>query len=159
MLINYYFVNYFLNCGAIYIRFYIYSRNHKKFQRYCEPRVVSLGPIYHCKPEYELLEKFKLILAKDFIEKSRRPVEFMIWLKEHQATEEYFEDDKGLWRWGPCRKIKEFAKYFCILLNVSKNKKRYCIYIWTLIQQITAIMGIQNQELMLVQSEKSITES
>uniref|UniRef100_A0A7N2M4V0 Uncharacterized protein n=1 Tax=Quercus lobata TaxID=97700 RepID=A0A7N2M4V0_QUELO len=45
-------------------------RCHKDFQKYCEPRVVSIGPIHHGKPKYRLAEEFKLTLAENFIEES-----------------------------------------------------------------------------------------
>jgi hypothetical protein len=43
-------------------------RDHKDFVKYFEPKVVSLGPIHHGKPRYQLGEKYKLILASDFIQ-------------------------------------------------------------------------------------------
>ena len=45
-------------------------RGHKHFEKYCEPRVVSIGPIHHDKPKYRLAEEYKLILAENFIEES-----------------------------------------------------------------------------------------
>ncbi|XP_075639368.1 UPF0481 protein At3g47200-like [Castanea sativa] len=45
-------------------------RDHKHFKNYCEPRVVSIGPIHHGKPKYRLSEEYKLTLAKNFIDKS-----------------------------------------------------------------------------------------
>ena len=45
-------------------------RGHKDFQKYCEPRVVSIGPIHHGKPKYRLAEEYKLTLAENFIEES-----------------------------------------------------------------------------------------
>ena len=45
-------------------------RGHKHFKKYCEPRVVSIGPIHHGKPKYRLAEEYKLTLAGNFIEKS-----------------------------------------------------------------------------------------
>ena len=45
-------------------------RGHKDFQKYCEPRVVSIGPIHHGKPKYRLAEEYKLTLAENFVEES-----------------------------------------------------------------------------------------
>nr|XP_023873894.1 UPF0481 protein At3g47200-like [Quercus suber]POE84066.1 upf0481 protein [Quercus suber] len=45
-------------------------RDHKHFEKYCEPRVVSIGPIHHGKPKYQLAEEYKLTLAENFIEES-----------------------------------------------------------------------------------------
>nr|POE68977.1 upf0481 protein [Quercus suber] len=45
-------------------------RDHKNFEKYCEPRVVSIGPIHHGKPKYRLAEENKLALANSFIEES-----------------------------------------------------------------------------------------
>ncbi|KAF3961332.1 hypothetical protein CMV_014042 [Castanea mollissima] len=45
-------------------------RDHKHFEKYCEPRVVSIGPIHHGKPKYRLSEEYKLTLAENFIEES-----------------------------------------------------------------------------------------
>ncbi|KAM3690770.1 hypothetical protein ACB094_09G147200 [Castanea mollissima] len=42
-------------------------RGHKDFRKYCEPRVVSIGPIHHGKPKYRLAEEYKLTLAEYFI--------------------------------------------------------------------------------------------
>ena len=45
-------------------------RDHKDFRKYCEPRVVSIGPIHHGKPKYRLAEEYKLTLAENFIGES-----------------------------------------------------------------------------------------
>ncbi|KAK4581106.1 hypothetical protein RGQ29_024679 [Quercus rubra] len=45
-------------------------RDHKHFQKYCEPWVVSIGPIHHGNPKYRLAEEYKLALAESFIEES-----------------------------------------------------------------------------------------
>ena len=50
-------------------------RDHKHYRNYCEPRVVSLGPIHHGKPKYQLTETYKLMLADKFIGKTGRTVE------------------------------------------------------------------------------------
>jgi hypothetical protein len=43
-------------------------RDHKHFVKYFEPRVALLGPIHHGKPKYQLGEKYKLILAYEFVQ-------------------------------------------------------------------------------------------
>jgi hypothetical protein len=43
-------------------------RDHDNFVKYFEPRVASFGPIHHGKPKYELGEKYKLILAHEFVQ-------------------------------------------------------------------------------------------
>ena len=45
-------------------------RDHKDFRKYCEPRVVSIGPIHHGKPKYRLAKEYKLTLAENFIGES-----------------------------------------------------------------------------------------
>ncbi|KAK7818984.1 upf0481 protein [Quercus suber] len=45
-------------------------RDHKHFEKYCEPREVSIGHIHHGKPKYRLAEEYKLTLAENFIEES-----------------------------------------------------------------------------------------
>ena len=53
-----------------------FLRNHKNFKKYCEPKVVSFGPIHHkCKPEYRLTEEYKLRLTAEFIKKSKKSIE------------------------------------------------------------------------------------
>ena len=42
-------------------------RDEKDFEKYYEPRVVSLGPIHHGKPKYQLGEKYKLLLTFEFV--------------------------------------------------------------------------------------------
>uniref|UniRef100_A0A7N2M2Q4 Uncharacterized protein n=1 Tax=Quercus lobata TaxID=97700 RepID=A0A7N2M2Q4_QUELO len=48
--------------------------DRKDFKKYFEPRVVSLGPIHHGMPKYRLGEKYKLVLAYDFIKSSGKGV-------------------------------------------------------------------------------------
>ena len=48
-------------------------RDRKDF-KYFEPRVVSLGPIHHGMPKYQLREKYKLVLAYDFIKSSGKGI-------------------------------------------------------------------------------------
>ena len=49
-------------------------RDHKDFKKYFEPRVVSLGPIHLGMPKYQLGEKYKLVLACDFIKSSGKGI-------------------------------------------------------------------------------------
>ncbi|XP_057983702.1 putative UPF0481 protein At3g02645 [Malania oleifera] len=43
--------------------------------RYYNPIVVSLGPYHHGKPELELVERFKPIIAREFVLESGKPVD------------------------------------------------------------------------------------
>uniref|UniRef100_A0A2N9IE34 Uncharacterized protein n=1 Tax=Fagus sylvatica TaxID=28930 RepID=A0A2N9IE34_FAGSY len=52
------------------IRKVVLLRDHKNFKSYCEPRVVSFGPIHHDEKKYRLTEEYKLVLADDFIKNS-----------------------------------------------------------------------------------------
>ncbi|KAF3946098.1 hypothetical protein CMV_027598 [Castanea mollissima] len=54
------------------IREVLMLRDHKHYRKYCEPRVVSLGPIHHGKPKYQLMEEYKLMLADKFIGRTGR---------------------------------------------------------------------------------------
>ena len=45
-------------------------RDHENFEKYFEPRVVSLGPIHHGKEKYQLGEKYKLQLTYEFVNSS-----------------------------------------------------------------------------------------
>ncbi|XP_042942788.1 UPF0481 protein At3g47200-like [Carya illinoinensis] len=49
-------------------------RDDKRFVKYYEPRVVSLGPIHHGKEKYRLAETFKHKLAKVFVERSQKTI-------------------------------------------------------------------------------------
>ena len=49
--------------------------NDKDFEKYYEPRVISLGPIHDGKPKYQLGEKYKLVLTSEFIESSGKSME------------------------------------------------------------------------------------
>ncbi|KAM3738684.1 hypothetical protein ACB098_09G149100 [Castanea mollissima] len=62
-------------------------RGHKHFRKYCEPRVVSLGPIHHGKPAYQPTEEFKLMLAKKFIGKTGRTVKELYGIIEENIKE------------------------------------------------------------------------
>ena len=42
-------------------------RDTEDFKKYYEPRVVSLGPIHHGKENYQLGEKYKLLLTSEFV--------------------------------------------------------------------------------------------
>ncbi|PRQ49716.1 hypothetical protein RchiOBHm_Chr2g0125011 [Rosa chinensis] len=52
-------------------------RDHKKFEKYYEPRAVAIGPFHHDKPRCQLAENFKLAMAEKFIEDSGRQVEYL----------------------------------------------------------------------------------
>jgi hypothetical protein len=45
-------------------------RDNKNVAKYFEPRVVSLGPIHHGNPKYQLAEEYKLGLANKFVKES-----------------------------------------------------------------------------------------
>ena len=51
------------------------QRENKGFKKYYEPRAVSLGPIHYGKPKYQLAEKYKLILASEFIKNSGKVID------------------------------------------------------------------------------------
>ena len=69
-------------------------RGHKHYKKYCEPRVVSLGPIHHGKPKYQLTEEYKLMLADKFIGKTGRTVEELYGIIEDNIKElrEYYDE-------------------------------------------------------------------
>ena len=62
-------------------------RDHKHYRKYCEPRVVSLGPIHHGNPKYQLTEEYKLMLADKFIGKTGRTVEELYGIIEDKIKE------------------------------------------------------------------------
>uniref|UniRef100_A0A7N2M3D9 Uncharacterized protein n=1 Tax=Quercus lobata TaxID=97700 RepID=A0A7N2M3D9_QUELO len=62
-------------------------RGHKHYRKYCEPRVVSLGPIHHGKSKYQLTEEYKLMLADKFIGKTGRTVEELYGIIEDNIKE------------------------------------------------------------------------
>uniref|UniRef100_A0A2N9GJN9 Uncharacterized protein n=1 Tax=Fagus sylvatica TaxID=28930 RepID=A0A2N9GJN9_FAGSY len=49
-------------------------RDQKDFEKYYEPRVVSLGPIHHGKEKYQLGEKYKLVLTSKFVKGSGKDI-------------------------------------------------------------------------------------
>ena len=49
-------------------------RDPKDFDKYYEPRVVSLGPIHHGKERYQLGEKYKLVLTSEFLKGSGKDI-------------------------------------------------------------------------------------
>ena len=69
-------------------------RDHKHYRKYCEPRVVSLGPIHHGKPKYQLTEEYKLMLADEFIGKTGRTVEELYGIIEDKIKQlrEYYDE-------------------------------------------------------------------
>ncbi|XP_075636402.1 UPF0481 protein At3g47200-like [Castanea sativa] len=76
------------------IRQVLMLRGHKHYRKYCEPRVVSLGPIHHGKPPYQLTEEYKLMLADKFIGKTGRTVEELFGIIEDNIKElrEYYDE-------------------------------------------------------------------
>ncbi|KAM4079866.1 hypothetical protein ACB094_09G147600 [Castanea mollissima] len=76
------------------IRKVLMLRGHKHYRKYCEPRVVSLGPIHHGKPAYQLTEEYKLMLADKFIGKTGRTVEELYGIIEDNIKElrEYYDE-------------------------------------------------------------------
>ncbi|KAM4079975.1 hypothetical protein ACJW30_09G157000 [Castanea mollissima] len=50
-------------------------RDNNDFNKYYEPKVVSLGPIHHGKPNYQLGENYKLLLTNKFIEDSGKSMQ------------------------------------------------------------------------------------
>ncbi|KAK7859766.1 upf0481 protein [Quercus suber] len=56
-------------------KFAFLQRENKGFKKYYEPRAVSLGPIHYGKPKYQLAEKYKLILASEFIKNSSKVID------------------------------------------------------------------------------------
>uniref|UniRef100_A0A2N9FZE5 Uncharacterized protein n=1 Tax=Fagus sylvatica TaxID=28930 RepID=A0A2N9FZE5_FAGSY len=51
-----------------------FLRDEKDLQKYYEPRVVSLGPIHHRNPKYQLGEQYKLLLTYEFVEGSEKKI-------------------------------------------------------------------------------------
>uniref|UniRef100_A0A2N9HBB6 Uncharacterized protein n=1 Tax=Fagus sylvatica TaxID=28930 RepID=A0A2N9HBB6_FAGSY len=70
-------------------------RDHKNFKSYCEPRVVSLGPIHHDEKKYRLTEEYKLVLADDFIKKSGKRGEDLYEMvkKNIKQLREYYDEE------------------------------------------------------------------
>ncbi|XP_065635398.1 UPF0481 protein At3g47200 [Quercus suber] len=50
-------------------------RDNNDFNKYYEPKVVSLGPIHHGKPNYQLGENYKLLLTNEFIKGSGKSMQ------------------------------------------------------------------------------------
>ncbi|KAM4079869.1 hypothetical protein ACB094_09G147700 [Castanea mollissima] len=76
------------------IRKVVMLRDHKHYRKYCEPRVVSLGPIHHGKPAYQLTEEYKLMLADKFIGKTGRTDEELYCIIKDKIKElrEYYDE-------------------------------------------------------------------
>uniref|UniRef100_A0A2N9HNG7 Uncharacterized protein n=1 Tax=Fagus sylvatica TaxID=28930 RepID=A0A2N9HNG7_FAGSY len=70
-------------------------RGHKHFEKYCVPRVVSLGPIHHDEKKYRLTEEYKLTLADDFIKKSGKSDEELYEMvkKNIKQLREYYDEE------------------------------------------------------------------
>jgi hypothetical protein len=76
-------------------------RDNKDMAKYFEPRVVSLGPIHHGNPKYDIGEEYKLVLANKFVKECG---------KDKKAESLYAEIRK---------KIKQLREYF----DEEVNKK------------------------------------
>ena len=70
-------------------------RDEKNFQKYYEPRVVSLGPIHHGKEKYKLGEKYKLVLTYEFVNGSGKEIKDLYNKIEENIKElrECFEEE------------------------------------------------------------------
>jgi hypothetical protein len=70
-------------------------REQKNFQKYYEPRVVSLGPIHHGKSKYRLAENYKLRLAQAFVSDSGKSDEYIYGQieKNIEQLKEYFDEE------------------------------------------------------------------
>uniref|UniRef100_A0A2N9EHL3 Uncharacterized protein n=1 Tax=Fagus sylvatica TaxID=28930 RepID=A0A2N9EHL3_FAGSY len=71
-------------------------QHHNDFQKYYEPRVLSLGPIHHDnKPEYKKREKYKLALTCYYIEDSGKDIEVLYKMIEEKIKElrDCFEEE------------------------------------------------------------------
>ena len=70
-------------------------RDHKHFEKYCEPRVVSIGHIHHGKPKYRLAEEYKLTLAENFIEESGKTDKelYMVIKNNIEQLRKYFDEE------------------------------------------------------------------
>uniref|UniRef100_A0A2N9GGG3 Uncharacterized protein n=1 Tax=Fagus sylvatica TaxID=28930 RepID=A0A2N9GGG3_FAGSY len=71
------------------------SRPEKNFQKYYEPRVVSLGPIHHGNSKYRLAENYKLRLAQAFVSDSGKSDEYIYGQieKNIEQLKEYFDEE------------------------------------------------------------------
>uniref|UniRef100_A0A2N9FDM1 Uncharacterized protein n=1 Tax=Fagus sylvatica TaxID=28930 RepID=A0A2N9FDM1_FAGSY len=65
------------------------------FQKYYEPRVVSLGPIHHGKSKYQRAENYKLRLAQAFVSDSGKSDEYIYGQieKNIEQLKEYFDEE------------------------------------------------------------------
>uniref|UniRef100_A0A2N9F1U4 Uncharacterized protein n=1 Tax=Fagus sylvatica TaxID=28930 RepID=A0A2N9F1U4_FAGSY len=72
-----------------------FLRDHWDFEKYFEPRLVSLGPIHHGKPKYQLGEKYKHVLTNKFMEGNSNTKEEVInKIKEKiEELRECFEEE------------------------------------------------------------------
>ena len=70
-------------------------RDEKNFQKYYEPRVVSLGPIHHGKQKYQLGEGYKLVLTREFVNGSGKEIKDLYKKIEDNIKElrECFEEE------------------------------------------------------------------
>ena len=105
------------------------QRENKGFKKYNEPRAVSLGPIHYGKPKYQLAEKYKLILASEFIKNSGKVIDELYKkiednIKEprecykKEATKDYL--DKALTWFCLWMAVQYYNTYTVLLLTNSK---------------------------------------
>uniref|UniRef100_A0A2N9EQB8 Uncharacterized protein n=1 Tax=Fagus sylvatica TaxID=28930 RepID=A0A2N9EQB8_FAGSY len=59
----------------------------KEFKKYYEPKVLSLGPIHHGKPKYQLAEKYKNELTSEFVKDSGKDIRVL-----HKKIEENIKE-------------------------------------------------------------------
>ncbi|XP_059428773.1 UPF0481 protein At3g47200-like [Corylus avellana] len=70
-------------------------RDNKNVAKYFEPRVVSLGPIHHGNPKYNLAEEYKLGLANKFVKESGKTAGSLYAKIEEKISKlrEYFDGE------------------------------------------------------------------
>jgi hypothetical protein len=72
-------------------------RDNKDVAKYFEPRVVSLGPIHHGNPKYDIGEEYKLVLANKFVKecgKGKKAESLYAEIKEKiKQLREYFDEE------------------------------------------------------------------
>jgi len=70
-------------------------RDHEHFVKYFEPRLISFGPIHHGNPNYHLGEKYKLLLARKFVQSCGKSINLLYEEAEKKIRElkECFEEE------------------------------------------------------------------
>ncbi|KAL4607602.1 hypothetical protein ACB092_09G187600 [Castanea dentata] len=135
------------------------QRENTGFKKYHEPRAVLLGPIHYGKPKYQLAEKYKLILASEFIKNSSKVID-ELYKKiednikeprecyEEEATKDYpdkaltwifFVDGYAILQYIYCATTNKFKdlniKNDCAALGqqdlfLLENQLPYCLLKW-----------------------------